>query len=117
MAVYLNTYKTWQAYGGPEEGGWWYECGEPVQSVLVSDLDIEDWYETTTLEDRQAQCQTATLFFTEGKAPTPAKTGYGGYTFMPDSDEPTSFIQDNDYQSCFEDHFAQAYPEVKPRYE
>ena len=20
-----------RAYGGPEEGGWWYECGEPVE--------------------------------------------------------------------------------------
>lgn len=26
VAVYLID----RAYGGPEEGGWWYDCGEPV---------------------------------------------------------------------------------------
>jgi hypothetical protein len=119
MAVYLNTYRIWQSYGGPEEGGWWYESGEPVQSVLISDMDIDDWYETIcgTPEDRQQQCANATLFFTQGKAPVPAKTGHGGYTFMPGSDEPVSFVQDNDYQSCFEDHFAEVYPQERPRYQ
>jgi hypothetical protein len=41
MAIYLNTYETWQAYGGPEEGGWWYECGKPVQSIKISDEDLQ----------------------------------------------------------------------------
>jgi hypothetical protein len=40
MAVYLNTYQTYQAYGGPEEGGWWYECGDPIQSLKVSEEDL-----------------------------------------------------------------------------
>lgn len=27
---YVNVYKVNHAYGGPEEGGWWYEVGIPV---------------------------------------------------------------------------------------
>lgn len=23
-----------RAYGGPEEGGWWYDCGEPIECPL-----------------------------------------------------------------------------------
>lgn len=30
VAIYLID----QAYGGPEEGGWWFTCGEPI---------FEDW--------------------------------------------------------------------------
>lgn len=32
---YLNVYLTDRAYGGPEEGGWWYACGVPA-------LDLPD---------------------------------------------------------------------------
>lgn len=31
--AYLNAYKVFQQYGGPEEGGWWYPVYEPVASV------------------------------------------------------------------------------------
>ena len=31
----VNYYNTWVAYGGPEEGGWYYECGEPVRTHCV----------------------------------------------------------------------------------
>jgi hypothetical protein len=30
---YVNVYSISQGYGGPEEGGWWYNVGEPVTSV------------------------------------------------------------------------------------
>jgi hypothetical protein len=30
VAIYLVD----QAYGGPEEGGWWYQCGERVDHAL-----------------------------------------------------------------------------------
>jgi hypothetical protein len=41
MAIYLNTYETWQEFGGPEEGGWWYKCGNPVSSIRISDEDLD----------------------------------------------------------------------------
>lgn len=27
---YVNVYETNRAYGGPEEGGWYYNCGHPI---------------------------------------------------------------------------------------
>jgi len=35
----LNIYEIGQAYGGPEEGGWWYTCGEPVESTEITNLN------------------------------------------------------------------------------
>jgi hypothetical protein len=34
---YLNAYLTEQQYGGPEEGGWWYDTGIPLASVPLVD--------------------------------------------------------------------------------
>ena len=30
---YVNVYLVDQAYGGPEEGGWWYDYGVPYVSI------------------------------------------------------------------------------------
>jgi len=27
----INLHYIWQVYGGPEEGGWWYQAGTPVE--------------------------------------------------------------------------------------
>lgn len=32
---YVNVYLVDQAYGGPEEGGWWYTYGVPQRSIAV----------------------------------------------------------------------------------
>ena len=116
MTVYLNTYEVWQAYGGPEEGGWWYEAGIPAQSVLVSHDDLEEWLETTPAEEQAAMREHATLGYTQGRPPTPRSTGYGGYTFAPGSDEPLAYHQDNDYRSWFEECYAEPFPQVRPYY-
>jgi len=138
MPVYLNTYETYQAYGGPEEGGWWYECGEPVQSVLLSDEDYEEWRkkidaETDALLEKEDYttekynsvgngkcrelCRKATLAYTEGRSPTPKKTGYGGYTFVVGSeDTPSTYQEDDSYSTIIEGHFAIAYPQERPYY-
>jgi hypothetical protein len=34
--LYINAYKVYRAYGGPEEGGWWYDMGTPVASIPIS---------------------------------------------------------------------------------
>tara|TARA_R110000787_G_scaffold37867_13_gene95914 strand:- start:5343 stop:5672 length:330 start_codon:yes stop_codon:yes gene_type:complete len=36
--MYLNIYECSQAYGGPEEGGWWYNCRELIESSSVENL-------------------------------------------------------------------------------
>lgn len=36
MAAYLlSFYEIDRAYGGPEEGGWWYDCGTHVRTFAV----------------------------------------------------------------------------------
>lgn len=32
---YVTVYATEERYGGPEEGGWWYESGIPVKHIRV----------------------------------------------------------------------------------
>lgn len=36
----VQMYETGRAYGGPEEGGWWYDYGEPM----------DHWFRTTLAE-------------------------------------------------------------------
>jgi hypothetical protein len=43
---YVNVYEVEEAYGGPEEGGWWYDIGTPLASyattcICESDNHIE----------------------------------------------------------------------------
>ncbi len=38
MPTYVNVYEVTRHYGGPEEGGWWYNTGEPIESHLVTDV-------------------------------------------------------------------------------
>lgn len=35
MAWYVNAYAVTRHYGGPEEGGWWYDAGEVVASTYI----------------------------------------------------------------------------------
>lgn len=116
MAVYLNTYEVYQAYGGPEEGGWWYECGTPVQSILLSSDDYEEWVESQSGDSLTDLRNKATLAFTNGVPPTPRKNGYGGYVFAPGSDDPLAFELDNNFTTVIEDKFAEFYPRERPQY-
>lgn len=33
--LHIVAHEVTQCYGGPEEGGWWYHAGEPVESVVI----------------------------------------------------------------------------------
>lgn len=39
--IYVNCYKVSLCYGGPEEGGWWYDAGEPLASVPLDSSATE----------------------------------------------------------------------------
>tara|TARA_R110000765_G_scaffold236838_1_gene339663 strand:+ start:541 stop:1044 length:504 start_codon:yes stop_codon:yes gene_type:complete len=34
---YVNVYQIQRAYGGPEEGGWWYDEGTPIESETTTE--------------------------------------------------------------------------------
>ena len=36
---FINAYIIHRRYGGPEEGGWWYNEGYPLAFVDVTDID------------------------------------------------------------------------------
>ena len=116
MAVYLNSYSRYQAYGGPHEGGWFYEVGTPLQSVLYSHEDYDTWCDKQDWDQLREVAKKATYAYTEGREPKPIKNGTGGYTFMPGSDVPSDYRMSDDIYSCFEDHFAEEYPQEKPIY-
>lgn len=35
----ITVHQTWDQYGGPEEGGWWYRCGSPVETICIFSRD------------------------------------------------------------------------------
>lgn len=91
---YLNVYRVEQSYGGPEEGGWWFDTGEPLESVVVDSKEQEEQIHAVL------------------------KTRYA-----PDPDDRersrgrTSAAGGYDISICTEYQFAQFFPQEKPRYE
>lgn len=47
LVWYVVVYEVDRAYGGREEGGWWYDCGEPVHQVVV----VGDWADAVKVRD------------------------------------------------------------------
>ena len=43
--VFINVYRVNRDYGGPEEGGWWYDTGEFVECHPVKPEDARAKYE------------------------------------------------------------------------
>lgn len=84
---YVNVYSIGQGYGGAEEGGWWFTCGEPVASVPV-----KDWDEA---EDVRA-------VFREQ---------------FPSTGKSSSVLGSEDYSVVIERHFARPFPDSRPHYE
>lgn len=35
---FVNVYLADRAFGGPEEGGWWYDCGKAIRSFPVATM-------------------------------------------------------------------------------
>lgn len=116
MAVYLNTYARHMQYGGPEEGGWWYDCGTPLQSILYSNEDYDQWCDKQDWDQLKEIRDKTTYTYTEGRCPKPISNSTGGYTFLPGTDIPDKHIFSDDIYSCFEEHFAEEYPAERPRY-
>jgi hypothetical protein len=55
MSVYVvSIYMVDRAYGGPEEGGWWYEVGTPLQGGWLK-------YMTTCVKEKTAEHRRAQI--------------------------------------------------------
>lgn len=96
---YIHKYEVSQEYGGPEEGGWWYDAGSPVAW----------WYPVCCEDEDTAYLVCRILNSAEGtRADQDEKYGY------------TSVLshQSNHYAySVDEDYKAYPYPRNRPHYE
>jgi hypothetical protein len=85
--TYVNVYEVDRAYGGPEEGGWYYDAGRLVTSRQVPSGDAE-----SVREDLRKQ------YPATGKSSSVIYTG-------------------GDYSVFIEDAPGADYPEYAPHYE
>lgn len=85
---YVNVYRLFRAYGGPEEGDWWYDEGTPVASVPYN-----------TLAEAEAAVE-------EMEERFPYTTDYMN-----------TIPRDDSYQVWLEKHFAEEWPKERPHYE
>jgi hypothetical protein len=84
---YVNVYAVGRIYGGPEEGGWWYDTGTVLKSV---------------------RC------LTRGEADRVADVLRADY---PDTGRSSSVLGGDDYRVWVEDNPGANYPTERPRYE
>lgn len=89
--IFINVYLVDQAYGGREEGGWWFLCGEPVESRLCQSM-TEAQAELTKLNERYVE---------ENKGRRPI----------------SSVLSQGEYRVMMEAFFAQPWPQRRPHYE
>ncbi len=90
-----------RSYGGPEEGGWWYDCGEPSQSP-----SLVRWTRVLTNEDEACvYCRR----LNETVVPRRNRKERRRTRF--------SVISDGDYGAVVHDGYPAAWPETRPHYE
>lgn len=85
--AWANVYEISREYGGPEEGGWWYDVGQPVRSIKA------DTYEIAKLM----------VDYLANEYPATGRS--------------ESVLGGEDYRVTIEPHEAKAYPEERPHYE
>lgn len=84
---YVNVYSLGQGYGGPEEGGWWFTCGEPISFQIFETWDEAcEWREV--MEEKYPQ--TGKMY---------------------------SVLGGDDWGVSIERHFARSFPDSRPYYE
>ena len=101
---HLNVYQITQAYGGPEEGGWWFDAGVPCESVVVDSQE----------EREQVLSRLRTRYQLDEQnryAPEPS------YVDRQRSRGRTSAAGGYDIRIQEEYEFAQPFPQERPRYE
>jgi len=89
--IYVNVHLVDQVCGGREEGGWYYLVGSPVESRCYNSMD-EALEELNKLEAKYDQ---------ENKSRRPI----------------SSVLSEGEYRVMLETHFAEHWPQTKPRYE
>jgi hypothetical protein len=85
--VFVNVYDVTRHYGGPEEGGWWYDAGEPILSIVCTSREQAEQVRDKTRAGKYAR----------------TRARY-------------SVLGGQDYDVCIEEHIGEAFPKERPRY-
>lgn len=93
MSRYINVYEVYRHYGGPEEGGWYWDSGELLISVQV----------TGKMEGEAEAAELLLKDYLERS--------------YPDDGSRFSVLGGTDYQVRIEDHDGKSWPEERPHYE
>lgn len=111
---YVNVYHVEQCYGGPEEGGWYYDSGEPLESHRVDNVTGLTATNRKLTERYMARCECG--------EPWPCDREEGDSQLHQPADRElvrgrTSAAGGYDIVTVVEHAFAAAYPPAKPHYE
>jgi hypothetical protein len=96
-----------RCYGGPEEGGWWYNAGHPITEVLKG-------YDNMTPEDSLPKC-----FLTEDEAQTYCDLLNNKLAAGPNKGRRSiySMASEGRYQAMVQAGWPHAWPNPAPHYE
>lgn len=100
MGLYfVAKYNVAQQYGGPEEGGWWYDSGVPV----------EDWEVISFKDEEEAYACARAL--NKKEAERRKEENQYGYTSV------LSYRDDFYDYAVIEEYPPKPFPEMRPHYE
>ena len=91
---WVTPYNVERCYGGPEEGGWWFDAGEPMVELSLGPFDNID--DARRMQDALRPWQDEQ---NEGRRPL------------------HSVLSDGAVWVCVEEHEPRPFPEETPRYE
>lgn len=95
---YINVYRVTQEYGGAEEGGWWFDCGEPIESIRCDNQEQFD-LSTKLVEER---------YHVKDRNKWSRERRVGAHSCMPGA---------YGISIHAEDRFAESFPQSRPHYE
>jgi hypothetical protein len=93
----VAVYDTALAYGGPEEGGWWYDTGSLVRIVFATPSEDAAYSYSRKLNNR---LRSRVFGPNQGRR------------------DKSSVLSDGFFEACvYQDHAPKGYPDVRPHYE
>lgn len=109
---YLNIYEIGQAYGGPEEGGWWYTVGTPVESKEFLNRDLKRMQERQEVLNTRFRKMKGEYSMGYGSLDGVDSEGNGDDRFLMKG----GVWGRSNLRATIEDHPAEAFPEERPYY-
>lgn len=113
MTLYVNVYEASRCYGGPEEGGWWFDTGYPILSIPVALAPLPGEFPvelSMQVGPRGTTWDEATRAAAE-VIRTRLREDY------PNTGKRSSVIGGDDYDVLIEKEPGKPFPETFPRYE